>query len=130
MVGALGTGLVEIGRSRLEHAPSPSAASAAAMGLLILGVAVLAGMVSARRPAVHFVGYALYGVALALGLGYGTMRAVVNTEGGLEGEPSGPLWITVVLVAGALLCVLCLLALVVQIVVELRGASAGEGARR
>jgi hypothetical protein len=89
------------------------------------GVGVLAGMVAARSAAVHFFGYAFYSVALAVGLGYGSVRALINQYGGLAGEPPGPAWLTGVLLGGAGLALAGMVAIAIQIVVELRGPQTG-----
>jgi hypothetical protein len=100
----------------------PPAAIATAVTLVVV---VLAGMVAARSAPVHFLGYALYSIALAVGLGYGSVRALINKYGGLAGETPGPAWLTVVLLAGAGLALAGIVAIAIQIVVELRGPQTG-----
>jgi hypothetical protein len=117
--GLLGFDALLVERERVvvsDLGPLPPWAIALAVSA---GVASLASMVAARPPAVHFFGYALYSVALALGLGYGAVRALINRHGGLAGEPPGPEWLTVALLSGATLALAGIVLIAVQIVAEL-----------
>lgn len=125
LLAALGTGALEVAEGALRRpafAPPLAGAGLLAAGLL---VALVAGMVAARSPLVHFVGYALHSLGLATGAGYAIVRAVFNHEGGLAGEPPGPGWLTWAFGAGAALCLLCVIALLAQVVAELRPLAAG-----
>lgn len=119
-VGLLGFDALLVERERIvpsDIGPVPPAAIAVAV---TAGVGALSGMVAARG-AVHFFGYAFYSVALAIGLGYGSVRALINKYGGLAGEVPGPPWLTAVLLWGAGLALAGIVAIATQVVVELRG---------
>jgi hypothetical protein len=124
-IGLVGFDALLVERERVVASDVGQVPPGAIAVAVTAGVGVLAGMVAARSAAVHFFGYAFYSVALALGLGYGSVRALINKYGGLAGEPPGPPWLTGVLLGGAGLALAGIVAIAIQIVVELRGPDGG-----
>jgi hypothetical protein len=88
--------------------------------VLFLAAALAAALLWARKAAPRLLGSVAYAMALATAFALGLLRAMISAEGGLHGEPRGPIWLTAVLGAGALMSALGILPLVALVVADLR----------
>lgn len=77
-----------------------------------------ASLMWSRARGLRVAGYLGHALALTAAFGVGGALAVFNALGGVQGEPAGPLWLTLVLGVGAAASILSLVPLAAVVVAD------------